>query len=64
MWLSVGTAPQRPWPLSVFVVSKLYFPYTKVTVVCVFLDFLDGIEVTGGSLVDVEWSLLSLPQGE
>lgn len=31
---------------------------------CVFLDFLDGIEVTGGSLVDVEWSLLSLPQGE
>lgn len=52
MWLSVGTAPQRPQPLSGFVVFKVYFPYTKVTVVYVFLYFLDVIKVTGSSLVD------------
>lgn len=53
VWFSVGATPQRLWPLfCICFVSKLYFAHTKVTVVFVFLYFLDVVEVTVGSSVD------------
>lgn len=50
---SLAALPTEAWPLFWFgFVSKLFFAHTKVTVACLFLYFLDVVEVTVGSLVD------------
>lgn len=49
---SVLALPTEAMASSAFVVYKLYFTHTKITVARVFFYFLDIIEVTAGSLVD------------
>lgn len=59
---SVLALPHRGHGLFLFLLFLNYTFHTQRSLWCVYFSI--SWMVTGGSLVDVGWSLLSLPQGE